>query len=91
MALTRFSILSSILTLYLVHPGTAGRREVKVKPLPLGRLQPPFHLGAFVTAGVVHDEMNLLVGGKLLFEQAEKLEELLAAMTRKAGADDLAV
>src|SRR5208283_1407719 len=48
-------------TLDQVQPGTAGRREVKVKSGPLR--QPSPHLGMFVRGVVVYDQMQFQLSG----------------------------
>jgi len=75
----------------LVQPGTAGGGEVKVETAPLLRLEPALHLGAFVGAVVVHDEMHLLGGRELLLEMIQKFHKLTTAVARLTSADDFAV
>ena len=58
---------------------------------PLVRFQPALHLGTFVGAVIVHDEMHLLIGRQLRFQMIEKLDELSAAMAILASADDFAI
>ena len=72
----------------LVQPGTACRGEMEAESLPL---QPTLHLGAFVGAVVVHDEMHFLIGRELFFEMIQKPHELPAAVALLTGADDFAV
>ncbi len=69
----------------------AGRREMEMEPLPLSRLKPSLHLGAFVGAVVVHDEMHFLIGRELRFQMIEEAYELPAAVAILTGANDLAV
>jgi len=64
---------------------------MEVESPSLFRLQPALDLCALMGAIVVHDEMHLLVGGKLRFQMIQELHKLTAAMALLAGADDLAV
>src|SRR6202012_2997491 len=75
----------------LVQPGTAGGGEMEVESLALLRLQPALHLGALMGAVVVHNEMDFLILGKLLFEMIQELHELPTAVALPASADDFAV
>src|SRR5208337_5288632 len=75
----------------LVQPGTAGRGEMEAKSVPLFRLEPPLHLGAFVGAVVVHNEVYCLIGRELLFQMIQKPHELSATVALLTGPDDFAV
>ena len=78
-------------SLDLIDPGAAGWREVKVEPRPLLWLQPALDRFALVGAVVVQDQVDLLIGGKLLFQMVQKLNEFAAPMARLAGSDHFAV
>ena len=72
----------------LVEPGGAGRREVD---MPAGMPGQPALDGRGLVGGVVvHHQMDVEVAGHLGFEGPQELEELPAAVARKALADDLA-
>jgi hypothetical protein len=64
---------------------------MEVESPALFRFQPALHLGAFVGAVVVHDEMHFLVGRELRLDMIEELYELPAAMAILVRADDFAV
>src|SRR5579884_849651 len=64
---------------------------MEVEPFPLPGLQPPLHLGAFVGAVVVQDEMHFPISRKFRLQVIEESDKFPAAMTILAGADDLAV
>jgi hypothetical protein len=49
------------------------------------------HLGAFVSAVVVHDEVYFLLYRELLFQMIQKLHELPAPLALLASADHFAV
>jgi len=78
-------------TFHLIQPGTARRSEMKMEAAPLLGLKPALHLGAFVGAVVVHNQMHFLAGRELLFEMIQEFDELPTAVARLAGADDFAV
>lgn len=63
----------------LVGPGTTGGCEMKAKLLAFPGLQPTLHFGALVSRIVVHDEMNLLIGGKMLLQVIQETHEFPAA------------
>ena len=54
-------------------------------------LQPAFHRGVFVSGIVVHDQMDLLVLGGLVFKQAQEAQPFLVAVLGHAGSDHRAV
>ena len=72
-------------TLNQVQPGTARGDEVNVKPLVPFR--PGFHLGMLMGGVVVHDQVKLAIGRRLLVDQLQELDPLLVAMVRHALAD----
>jgi len=51
-----------------VQPGAAGGGEMEVESVPPLRLQPALHLGTFVGAVGVHNEMHFLIGRKRFFD-----------------------
>jgi hypothetical protein len=58
---------------------------MKVEYLLL-RLEPVLHLGAFVGAVVVHDEMHFLIDGELIFEMIQEN----SGTSRTPGCGDIA-
>ncbi len=75
----------------LIQPGTAGGSEMEVKTLPLLRLHPALYLGAFVSAVVVHDEVNFPFGWQCFLQVIQEADELPAAVAGLAGPDHLAI
>ena len=72
-----------------VQPRTAGGNEVQVEARVLG--QEPLHHRALVRRVVVHDQMQVQVGRRLLIDLLEELHKLLGPMTWHALADYLSV
>ena len=58
---------------------------------PLLRLEPALNFCALMCAVVVHDQVHVLMGGKLSFQLVEKANQFTAAMAVLTGADHLAV
>ncbi len=51
--------------------------------------EPSLDLGSLVGSVVVHDQMNVKLGGQPLFQQAQEAQELLMPMTSVARANHL--
>ena len=64
---------------------------MKVEPLALLRLEPALHFSTFMGAGVVHDQVHLLIGREIRFEMIQESDKLPAAMSILAGADDFTI
>ena len=64
---------------------------MKVESLPLLRRQPALHLSALVGAVVIHNQVHLLVGRKILFKMVQETEKFAAATPLLPCADDFAV
>ena len=62
-----------------VEPRSRGRREVHMETLVFGK--PALDTRMFVGRVVVADDVDLLVRGDRLLDQAQKLQPLLMAMT----------
>ena len=78
-------------SLDLIQPRTTGGREMKMEAAPFFGLEPPLYLSTFVRAVVVHDQVDLLIPGKLAFQVIQKTNELAAAVPLLTGADHLSV
>lgn len=63
-----------------VHPGSPGRREVKVEARPLG--EPVANQGGLVWPLFVEDQVDVEVLGAGLLDPIEELPELDGAVTR---------
>ena len=51
------------------------------------RLEPPLHRRGLMGGIVVDDEMEVEIGGRLMFDQPEQAQELAVPMVRQARAD----
>jgi hypothetical protein len=56
-----------------------------MESLPLFRLQPALDFGALVGAVVIHDQVHLLIGGKIFFQMVQEADKLAAATLVLAG------
>lgn len=72
----------------LIDPRGSGRSEVNVPARPLG--QPVADRLGLVGGVVVHDEMNVEIGGHVGLDLVEELAELAGAVLRVAAAEDSA-
>lgn len=71
---------------YLVQPGTVGWGEMDV-PARSGR-KPGLHLGVFVSALIVDDQMDVQVRRDRTVDPPQKGQEFLMAVPRLALGDD---
>jgi len=72
-----------------IEPGRACRNEMDLKPWVL--LQPCSNLRMFVCRIVVHDQMEIKLGGCLCVDQLEEFYPFLMAVPLHARPDDLAL
>ena len=72
-----------------ISPGGAGRSKVQMEARMF--FQPPLHFGVLVGAIVIENEMEGEFLGITRLQGAQKLQELLGAVTRQALADDFAL
>src|SRR3954468_10589598 len=72
----------------LIDPGRGGRREVPVPARSFG--EPILDELGFVARRVVHDYVDVEVGGHRSFDRIEELAELGGPMPRHAATDDAA-
>src|SRR5215210_8034792 len=72
-----------------VEPRTAGRREVDMETRMTR--QPAAHLGMLVRRGVIDDEVQVLVGGRDIVDNSQKLQPFLVAVSVVAHADHRAI
>ena len=62
-----------------------------MEPFALLRLEPALHLGAFVGALVIHDQMHVLLRRQLLLQLVQEPDKFPAAVTFLTSADDFAI
>ena len=62
---------------------------MEMESVPLFRLQPALHFGAFVGTVVVHDEMQGDIARKLGVEPAQEFQKFLMPMSLMTFAYDL--
>src|SRR5207244_1864863 len=74
---------------HLIEPTRTGRNEMEDKAGVV--LEPKLHLGVFVRAVIIQNQMQLQFLGKLLIQSAQKFQEFLVAMPRKALANDFSL
>ena len=60
---------------HLVQPRTAGGGEVEMQAGPTFWLEPALDLRALVRTVVVHDQVNILIGGEFPFQVVEEADE----------------
>jgi len=76
-------------TLNQVQPGTGRGSEVQMKTrMPL---DPGFHAGMFMGAIIIHDQMEIELGGSFGVDFLKESDELLMPMARQAVSNHLAV
>ena len=75
----------------LVEPGTAGGGEVEFEPASFAGLEPALDFGTFVSAVVIHDQVNFQIRWELLLQSVKKANKLAGTMAGLAGAQDLAI
>src|SRR6476661_9090474 len=57
--------------------------------VPEAPRKPALHFGHLVSAVVIHDQMNIEVGGNSLLDAVQETQKLLMSMTAVAGTDHL--
>ena len=79
------SVIKSEPALHLIQPGATGGGEMSVESAPLLGPQPTLDGGALVGTVIVHDEMNIHIRRRFLFQFVEEPDELPAAMAGQAA------